>query len=538
MRHHVGVPELTNLHRFTLADTFRENRRNRPLDEAVVDGDVRLTWPELDDRINRLCSALADRGVGHGDVILWMGQNSHRILECLGAAAKTGAVCCVANWRSSADELAFVIGDAGPSVVVWQDEEVGEAVAGAREQAGDASRSALWLRHDATASDPDSYEAFLVSGEPRDPEESASAAVVTESDPVLMLYTAAFSGRPKGALLTHSGVLTQALLMANLQRIDSDYRYLNCGPLFHVATFMTTLATLAMAGTNIFTPRVDAEALCRIISTERCTGAFMMGPTIDQVLELNAVDEAGKRPYDLSTLRTFAGKPEWNEMVTIDDSPWGRHPAGFGQTELVGMLTLNAFGAGAEGGAGRAAPLARIRLLDPDGNEVPAGETGEICAAGPQVMAGYHNDPEETAARQQWGWHHTGDLGRRESDGSLSFVGPKGRLIKSAAENIYPAEVEAALNAHDAVRESAVIGVPDDRWDQAVCAIVVLHDGRAAGEDVSEEELIAHVRERIASYKKPKSVLFRDEPLPRDGWSIDYDSLDAAYGGGNYPGSG
>ena len=125
-----------DLHRFTLADTFREHRRNYPHRPATVDGTgaaaVRLTWPELDDRVNRLCSALTDAGVGPGDVILWAGQNSHRIIECLGAAAKLGAVCCVANWRQSADELAFVLEDSEPSVVIWQDEEVGDTVRAAR----------------------------------------------------------------------------------------------------------------------------------------------------------------------------------------------------------------------------------------------------------------------------------------------------------------------------------------------------------------------------------------------------------------------
>jgi long-chain acyl-CoA synthetase len=254
------------------------------------------------------------------------------------------------------------------------------------------------------------------------------------------------------------------------------------------------------------------------------------------MLEVNADGR-----YDLSSLRTFPGKPEWNAMVTADDSPWAQRPAGFGQTEVTGMLSFNALGAdpdggsaGAAGNAGRPAPLSAVRIVDPDGVEVEPGETGEIVARGPIVMTGYRNRPEETARRQAGGWHHTGDLGRREADGSLSFVGPKGRLIKSAAENIYPAEVEAALNGHDAVRESAVIGVPDPTWGQSVVAVVVLHDGRQATED----ELVAHVREQIASYKKPKRVIFRDEPLPRVGWPIDYDALDATYGGGGYPGGG
>jgi long-chain acyl-CoA synthetase len=252
------------------------------------------------------------------------------------------------------------------------------------------------------------------------------------------------------------------------------------------------------------------------------------------MLEVNRAGDDGTRPYDLSSLRTFRGRPEWNEMITVDDSPWAVKPAGFGQTEVMGMLSYNAVGGDCLGSAGRPSPLVRVRIVDPDGVEVPVGETGEIVAAGPQVMSGYRNRAEETARRQAGGWHHTNDLGRRESDGSLSFVGPKGRLIKSAAENIYPAEVEGALNAHDAVREAAVIGVPDDTWGQSVQAIVVLHDGT----DATEEELVEHVRARIASYKKPRSVVFRTEPLPRLGWPIDYDALDAEYGGGGYPGSG
>ena len=509
------------LHTFSLADVSREHRRSYPDGLAVVDGDVRLTWPQFDDRVNRLANALRAAGIGPGEVVLWMGQNSHRVLECLAAAAKLGAVCGIVNWRQSADELAFVIGDADAAVTIWQDAEVGDTVRAARERAGSPGR---WLRHDTGADDPDSYEAFLASGSADDP-----AVDVDPSAAVLMLYTAAFTGTPNGALLGQQAVLTQSLMMANLQRVDAGYVYLNCGPMFHIATLMTTLATYVFGGVNVFTPRVDAEELCRVIEAERCTGAFLMPPTIEQILELNADGR-----YDLTTLRAFGGKPEWNAMITVDDSPWTTRPAGFGQTEVTGMLTFNALGGACAGNSGRPSPVVAVRIVDPDGDEVPPGETGEIVARGPQVMAGYRNRPDETTRRQAGGWHHTGDLGRRETDGSLSFVGPKGRLVKSAAENIYPAEVEAALNSHEAVKEAAIIGVPDKTWGQSVLAVVVLHDGQS----VTEPELIDHVKARIASYKKPKSVVFRAAPLPRDGWPIDYDALDAEYGGGGYPGGG
>ena len=455
-----------------------------------------------------------DGGVREGDRVLWLGQNSFRVLEALLAAAKLGAVFCPANWRQSADELAFVIDDTKAKVVVWQDEEIGDTVRAGRELA-EASADARWIQHDGGE-----YEAFLERGATDDPN-----LVVDPSLPVLQLYTAAFTGRPNGALLSHWAVLVQDLVMGNLQRVDSEYVYLNSGPLFHVATFMTTLATFHFGGTNVFTRRVDAEELCRLIAQERCTGAFLMGPTIGQILEVN---QDGR--FDLSTLRTFPGRPEWNAMVTVDESPWARKPAGFGQTEVMGMLTLNAWGGDAIGTSGRPSPMALVRILDPDGNEVAPGDVGEIVARGPTVMNGYLHRDELNAQRLVGDWHHTNDLGRREPDGSITWIGPKTRLIKSAAENIYPAEVEGALQKHAAVREAAVIGVPDTTWGQSVKAIVVLREDCAA----TAEELIEHCRSLIASYKKPKALEFTDQ-LPRDGFAVDYAALDDRFGGGGYP---
>jgi long-chain acyl-CoA synthetase len=282
------------------------------------------------------------------------------------------------------------------------------------------------------------------------------------------------------------------------------------------------------AGTNVFTPRVDAEELCRLVERERCTGAFLVGPTLRQIRDLNR-----DRRFDLSSLRAPAGKPEWNEMITVDTSPWARHPGGYGQTEVVGMLSFAALGAGALGGHGRTSPLLQLRIVDPDDREVAPGETGEITCRGPLVMNGYWNRPEETARRFRNGWHHTNDLGRRETDGSLTFVGPKTRLIKSAAENIYPAEVEAAIRSHPDVADCAVIGVPDPKWTQSVTAIVVARDGAT----IQADDVVGHCRDRIASYKKPRHVEFVDV-IPRHGFAVDYDALDARFGGGGYPGDG
>ncbi|MEZ5170052.1 MAG: AMP-binding protein [Acidimicrobiia bacterium] len=509
---------MTDPRSLTLGDVLREHRRSRPGKTATVDGDVRHTWPELDDRVNRLANALNADGFAAGDRILWLAQNSSRLLEALLATAKLGGICCPVNWRQSPEELTFVIDDVEAHTVLWQEAEIGDSVRVGRERASSSSR---WVQLD-SATDPnsDEYEALLGDASPTDPDLDVDPAT-----PVLDVYTAAFEGRPNGALLDHTAIVTQSVLMAMLQGVDHEYRYLNCGPMFHVGTLMLTLATFQMGGVNVFTPRVDAEELCRLIDSERCTGAFLRPPTIAQIVEVNA-----DRRYDLSSLRANPGPDAWNEMVTLDTSPRARHRGGYGQTEVMGLITFGALGPGT-GNAGRPSPFAQVRIVDPEGNEVATGETGEIVVRGLTVMVGYDRRPELNDRRQRGGWHHTNDLGVREADGTIRFVGPMTRIVKSAAENIYPAEVEAALKRHDAVADAAIIGVPDEKWEQSVKAIIVLEDGRS----VTAEDLIEHCRSTIASYKKPRTVEFVDA-LPKRGNETDYDALDAQFGGGGYPG--
>jgi long-chain acyl-CoA synthetase len=492
------------LHSLTLGDLAREHRRSWPLATAIVDGEVRLTYPELDDRVNRLSSALAAKGVGDGDRLLWLGQNSYRVLESLLAAAKLGAVLCVANWRQSASELRGILDDLEPAVVLWQPLE---AVAEAREES-----TALWV------ADGDEYEEFVAGGAADDPE-----VAVDPQAPVLALYTAAFDGTPNAALLSHAALIGHSMSLALARQMEPGFAYLNSGPLFHVGTAMFCLATFTLAGKNVFLPSFDAAQAARLIEAERCDGAFLFGPMIDALVEAGA-------DHDLTSLKAPPASEKFNAMITVDTSPWARAFFGYGQTEVGGMLTYSGYGVGGIGSHGRPSPLVQVRIVDPSGNEVAPGEIGEITTRGLHVMTGYHNRPELNAAKQAGGWHHTGDLGRRETDGTLSFLGPKLRMLKSGAENIYPVEVERALASHPAVAEAAVIGEPDPTWGQRVVAVVVL-SGEARA-----EELIAHCKDAIASYKKPSRIEFTDA-IPKCGYSPDYDALDAAYGGGGYPGS-
>ncbi|MHB8290063.1 MAG: AMP-binding protein [Acidimicrobiales bacterium] len=507
------------LHDLCLGDVLRENARSYPAHLATICAQHRLTYPQLDDRVNRLANVLAERDVARGDRVLWTGQNCHRFLETLLAAAKLGAVLCPANWRQSTDELRFIIEDSSPKVVIFQSEGLGDVQTSLKENLARGSGS--WICHDTDT--PDSYEALVAAGESSDP-----CQPVDPSSAVLEIYTGAFAGRPNGALLSHTAIISQDLVISTLQRINSETIFLANGPLFHVATLMSALATFHLAGTLVFTRRSSAEEICRLIDVEHCTSAFLMPNTMREMIELN---RNGR--YDLSSLRAFPGSKSWNQMVTIDDSPWGRDPAGYGQTEVMGLLTFNAIGGPGTGTSGRPSPLAQVRIVDPDGREVPPGETGEIVCRGPIVMNGYHDREALNAQRYRGGWYHTGDLARREEDGSISFIAPMMRMIKSGAENIYPAEVEACIASHPGVKEIAIIGVPDRKWTQSVKAIVVPQDGY----EITPEEIIEHCRRNIASYKKPRSVVIVDA-LPRKEFAIDYDALDEAHGGGGYPGIG
>jgi acyl-CoA synthetase (AMP-forming)/AMP-acid ligase II len=310
-----------------LADILQEHRRRWPNNVAVVDEDgrIRLTYPELDTRVDRLAGALIGAGLGAGDRILWLGQNSFRILELIVAAAKLGAIVCPANWRQSPDELDFIIADADPKLVVWQDSEIGERVRATRA----FETSGLWLRHDPDASGVSKYETFLAAAEP-----AGALDFVDPAAPLVMLYTAAFAGTPNGALISHNAIIGQSLVYAPARGITANYRYLNVGPMFHVATLMETLATFLMGGTNVFVPRNEPEEICRIVDREGITGAFVIGPAMEQLAQANA-----DHRYNLKSLRAMRGSDAWNDMVTVDDSPWGLKPFGYGQTETLGYAT-------------------------------------------------------------------------------------------------------------------------------------------------------------------------------------------------------
>lgn len=505
-----------SVHRYGLGDLLHEQARSRPDMTAVIDGDHRYSFAEFDVRVNRLAAVLRAKGVGQGDRILWLGQNSFRVLEALLASARIGAIFCPANWRWSVEEIAFALDDLDPKLVLWQEAEIGTTMRAAR--AGWTKPDGNWICHDGCAGE-DEYEALVAAADP-----AADFAPVETSTPLLAIYTAGFSGRPAAALLSHESLIIMGWQGMMGQAISEESGYLVSGPMFHIGVMMGTLGTFLAGGRNVFVARVDAVALLENIQEHRVTHAFVPAPTVAQMREANADGR-----YDVSSLFADASMSDYRIPIVMPASAPARQKlGGYGQTEIGGLTSVLWMGGS---GAGRSIPFVQFMIANDEGDEVAPGEIGEICARGPIVMCGYWNRPDENARRVVNGWHRTNDLGRRASDGSLIFVGPKTTMIKTGIENVYPAEVENCLRSHEGVADVCVIGVPDPVWDQNVKAVIV----RQPGTEFPPEAFAAYVRERLASYKKPKIVEFADS-LPRTpAGAIDRAAVDAAHGGGGYP---
>ena len=335
-------------------------------------------------------------------------------------------------------------------------------------------------------------------------------------------------------MLSHTNLIAMGMSVAWLGDIDDTTVFLNSGPMFHIGNFQFYgIPVLIQGGTNVVTRRVIAGDVLDILAAERCTRAYLMPATITQLVEL-----IRERGVELPYLKATIAAPLWQGTVAADDSRHGREGGGmgygYGQTEVTGFCLFGGYGGRGAGNAGRPAPVTSVRILGADGQECPAGAAGEICVRGATVHLGYWNRPEINEERFRGGWWHTTDLGRREPDGTITFLGTMTRMIKSGAENIFPAEVENCLESHPAVKEAAVIGVPSERFLQDVKAVVVLNGTVPA----TAADLVEHCRRHIASYKKPKTVEFLDA-LPRTpDRAKDYAALDEKFGGGGYPGGG
>ncbi|HLJ68753.1 MAG TPA: long-chain fatty acid--CoA ligase [Chloroflexota bacterium] len=456
------------------------------------DRDHRFTFQDLRARADATAWNLLQQGVRAGDRVAALMQNSVVMLDLLFACGRLGAVLVPLNWRLSERELAGIIAETEPALLVADDELAPRAAA--------LTPDSRAVRH--CVLDVDTLS--VIDG-PAPPDAGARL-----SDPWLILFTGGTTGTPKGAVLTHGSMTWNSINTAVSWGLSAEDVGPVFTPMFHTGGFnVFTLPLLMLGGRVILPKRFDAGQALQIIRQERPTILFMV-PTMFQLV----AEQPGFEEADLSSLRwaISGGAPlpdptyeRWKARVRVFKQGYGLTEAGPNN-----FATPDCDAVRKRGTVGRLTYFVQARLVDDAGNDVPEGSPGELLLAGPHLCAGYWRRPDATADAIRDGWLHTGDIARRDAEGYYYIVDRKKDMIISGGENIYPTEVEAVLYEHSAVREAAVVGMPDPVWGEAVMAVVSLKPDRSA----SADELRAHMRRNLARYKVPKTFIIVDE-LPK-----------------------
>ncbi|HWF78235.1 MAG TPA: long-chain fatty acid--CoA ligase [Caulobacteraceae bacterium] len=466
-----------------------------------------LTYTQLRDRCWRLSNALAATGEA-GDRVAILAENCPEYVECYYGVPGAAMALTLLNYRLSARELAYIIGNAEPRVLVVEPKYL-PTIRQIRADIPSVERILL-IGGDA-AEDCGDYDAFVATGAPEPPARRAE-----ETDLCWLLYTSGTTGLPKGAMLSHRNLMAAVVNSMCAWEAAPDEVCMFTFPQFHVAGYVMPMYHLR--GWEVVLLRsFDPETLLRNVETYGVTNTAMAPTMIAMLLE-----DSGTDRFDLSSLRRigYGASSMPAEVLRKARARWPQvgFSTGFGMTELAGNVMFMSpadHERAAEHGlpilrsVGRQMPMAQVRVVDEEGRDTAPGEPGEIVVKGDQVLSGYWRNPDATRASFTDGWFRSGDVGVWDEDGYLYIVDRKKDMILTGGENVYPREVEEILYEHPAVVEAAVVGAPDPRWGEKVVAVV------CARETVTGADLVAFIRERIASYKKPRHVVFIDE-LPKN----------------------
>ena len=502
----------------TLADMLDSNAWKYPDHTAFVWGDTRVTHAGHHARASRLANALYRLGLRRQDRVGILSQNRLEFQEVYSACELSGFICATVNWRLAVPEMVHIVNDSAPKVLIFE-ADYAEYVLAMRPQLTTVEH---FICLDA-AGEPGldfaaDFETVLASGD-----EQGTPFRAKPDDVAFLIYTSGTTGRPKGVMLSQGGEVAAAEILGSDQRNSPSDNLLIMMPLFHIGAKIIQLAQHWRGGTVFVQKGFDAKAIVESIERDRITVTHMAPTMIQSLLEL---PEIGK--FDMSSLRmiVYAAAP-----MPIPVLKKGLKLLGpvfqqqFGQTEGIGT-TLLAHQHRPDGterdreiltSVGQVSPRVNVRVVDENGVDLPQGDVGEILLTSPGVMKGYWNNTVATIETLRDGWVHTGDMGRLDHEGYLYLVDRKKDMIISGGENIYSREVEEAVITHEAVSEVAVIGVPDAKWGEAVMAVVVLRPGVAA----TEAGIVDHCRSLIASYKKPRHVVFTDEIVKLPSGKID-----------------
>lgn len=489
----------------TLDDIVRRNGLRFPGKPALVCDGAERSWAELDRRVNRLGNAFLDAGLRYGDRVAALLGNCSEYFEIYFACARAGLVAVPVNYRLAAPELEQVIDHAGPSLLITDAEYAGQAL---------ALRNLPAQRWCIAAEAVQGFEDYRSIMDAAD----ATPVSVEANDIFAIFYTSGTTGLPKGALVSHRNLEMNGYNQAIADRsVPGDVNLL-ATPIYHMGAVFMAVTYMMLGCTQHILRKFDPGAWLALLEQSRASVALLVPTMINAV-----VNDPGLRQYDLSSLRLvfYGGGPM---PVSVLERAVERLGCGFTQgygltetLEATFLVSEDHVINGSEtqtrrlASAGREAVGAEVRIVDDAGADLGAGETGEILIKSESVIAGYWNNPEETANVIRNGWFHTGDLGYLDEDRYLFVVDRKKDMVISGGMNVYSKEIESVLHRHPAVLEAAVIGLPDEEWGEVVTAVIATRPGQ----DVSGEELVEFCKASLAGYKKPRKVFFLDE-LPKN----------------------
>jgi len=474
-----------------------------PDKEALVVDGKRFSYKQFNQRVNQLAWAMQSQRVKYGDRVAVLAYNGNEFAEIIMALAKLGAILVPLNWRLTAVELTFIVSDSGAKTLFY-DASFAKVAEELKNKAGIEKLISVSGR--GSVAGTLNYDELIAGKAVTEPEPSAPVGLDT---PHIIMYTAGTTGRPKGAILTQGASFWNAVNIVVAMNVTNADRNLNVLPMFHIGGIgLFTLPVFYMGGTVILTRTFDPSKALELIKKEKVS-IFMGVPAIFLFL---ANQPDFKCMKDVRIIMS-GGAPLPVSLIKLYEENGLRLVQGFGMSEAGPSITVLEPGMYLKkaGSIGRRLMHLETRVVDEDMNDVGPDEIGELIMRGPNVMIGYWNRPEATEEAFRGGWFHSGDLARREADGSLYIVDRSKDMYISGGENVYPAEVENAIYEIPEVGEAAVIGVPDKKWGEVGKAIVVVKPDKK----LTEEQIINFLKGRLAKFKVPASVAFIDV-LPRN----------------------
>ncbi len=469
---------------------------------ALIFEEQTFTFGEFAERVRRQATLLRDNGVCVGDRVAYLGLNHPALLETMFAAQTLGAVFVPLNFRLTAEELTFIINDAGVHTI-FVDDMLRGVLEPAREQ--------LCVHHYfSSESEAPGWRHLDTEREGQSPVDAAVS--VDQHDLAIIMYTSGTTGLPKGAMLTHGNIMwnnINAMLAFGGERDDV---VLTAAPLFHIGGLNVMTIHSFHVGSSIVLER-NFEPTQILADIERYGVTHMFGAP---AMFLFMSQQPSFADTDLSKVKNFicGAAPVPESLIELYGKRGVDFCQGYGLTETApfsAFLTPE-WSISKLGSAGQPPIYSDLRIVDNDNKPVAAGERGEICLRGPNIMKGYWNRPDATAsAIDAEGWFHSGDVGYVDEDGFLFICDRLKDMVISGGENVYPAEVESVLYRHDSIAEVAVIGLPDEKWGEAVTAVVALHEGQS----LTLEELREFAKPLLAKYKLPLK-LHEVDALPRN----------------------